>query len=168
MPSSPLRRTLRAAGHHLGAIVQVGKEGLTDAVARQLDEALAHHELVKLKVGTESPEDRFEVAAALGDRVGAQIAQVLGRTVLVYRRHPERPRYEAAPAGGGQGEAPPRAPRAGARRGARPARRPASKPSPRGSRPPPRGAGAKSPARRAGGKAPRRGGAAAGRRPRAR
>jgi RNA-binding protein len=97
MPSSPLRRRLRAAGHHLAPIVQVGKEGLTDAVVRQLDEALAHHELVKLKVGTESPEDRFEVAEALGGRAGAQIAQILGRTVLAYRRHPEEPRYEAAP-----------------------------------------------------------------------
>jgi RNA-binding protein len=97
MPSSPLRRTLRAAGHHLSAIVQVGKEGVTDAVLNQLSEALDHHELVKLRVGTESPEDRFEVAEALADRADAQVAQVLGRTVLVYRKHPEKPRFEAAP-----------------------------------------------------------------------
>src|SRR5215208_141721 len=97
MPSSPLRRALRAAGHRLHPIVQVGKEGVTDPVLRQLGEALDHHELVKVKVGTESPEDRFEVADALGDRAGAQVAQILGRTVLVYRRHPETPRFEAAP-----------------------------------------------------------------------
>lgn len=94
MPSTKLRRTLRAAGHHLNAIVQVGKEGVTDPVVRQLDEALLAHELVKVKVGTESPEDRFEAADRLGAETGAQIAQVLGRTVLVYRRHPEHPRYE--------------------------------------------------------------------------
>jgi RNA-binding protein len=105
MTSSPLRRKLRAAGHHLSPIVQVGKEGVTDAVLRQLDEALDHHELVKLKVGTESPEDRFEVADAIGARAGAQIAQVLGRTVLAYRRHPEKPRFEPAPgAGAAKGE----------------------------------------------------------------
>jgi RNA-binding protein len=94
MPSSPLRRALRAAGHHLSPVVQVGKEGVTDAVLRQLDEALDHHELVKVKVGTESPDDRFEVAAALAERAGARIAQVLGRTVLAYRKHPEKPRFE--------------------------------------------------------------------------
>jgi RNA-binding protein len=101
MPSTPLRRRLRAAGHHLSAIVQVGKEGVSDAVVRQLDEALAHHELVKVKLGTETPEDRFEAAEALGARTGAAIAQILGRTVLVYRRHPEHPRFEAAPAASG-------------------------------------------------------------------
>src|SRR5512138_685419 len=92
MPSSALRRTLRGAGHHLSPVVQVGKEGITEAVIRQLSEALDVHELVKVKVGTESPEDRFEVAERFGREAGGQVAQVLGRTVLVYRRHPERPR----------------------------------------------------------------------------
>jgi RNA-binding protein len=96
MPSSPLRRRLRAAGHHLFPVVRVGKEGVTEAVRRQLDQALADHELVKVKVGSESPEDRFDAAERLGDGLGAQVAQVLGRTVLVYRRHPEKPRFESA------------------------------------------------------------------------
>lgn len=95
MPSSPLRRRLRAAGHHLAPVVQVGKEGVTEAVLRQLDGALAAHELVKVKIGTESPEDRFEAAGRLGAESGAAVAQVLGRTVLVYRKHPEKPKFEA-------------------------------------------------------------------------
>jgi RNA-binding protein len=94
MPSTKLRKALRGAGHHLSAVVQVGKEGVTDAVLAQLDEQLAAHELVKVRIGTESPEDRFEAAERLGAAAGAQIAQILGRTVLVYRRHPERPRFE--------------------------------------------------------------------------
>jgi RNA-binding protein len=94
MPSSALRKALRAAGHHLSPVVQVGKEGVTDAVLRQLDAQLGAHELVKVRIGTESPEDRFEAADRLGAAVGAQVAQILGRTVLVYRRHPEKPRFE--------------------------------------------------------------------------
>lgn len=94
MPSGKLRKALRAAGHHLSPVVQIGKEGVTDAVLRQLDEQLGVHELVKVKVGTESPEDRFEVTDRLAGEAGAQVAQVLGRTVLVYRRHPEKPRFE--------------------------------------------------------------------------
>jgi RNA-binding protein len=114
MPSGPLRRTLRAAGHHLSPIVQVGKEGATEAVARQLEQALYDHELVKVKVGAESPEDRFEAAERLAAAAGGQLAQILGRTLLVYKRHPETPRFEprapselAAPAD----EAPPPPPR---------------------------------------------------------
>ncbi|WP_242360773.1 ribosome assembly RNA-binding protein YhbY [Anaeromyxobacter sp. SG17] len=98
MASTRLRKTLRAAGHHLSPVVQVGKEGVTEAVLRQLDDALGTHELVKVKIGTETPEDRFEAADRLGAETGAQVAQILGRTILVYRRHPEKPRYEAAPA----------------------------------------------------------------------
>lgn len=99
MPSSPLRRRLRAAGHHLAPVVQVGKEGVTEAVLRQLDRALTDHELVKVKVGTESPDDRFGSSEALRDGVaGAAVVQVLGRTVLLYRRHPKKPRFEPLPA----------------------------------------------------------------------
>ncbi len=99
MPSSPLRRRLRADGHHLSPVVQVGKEGVTGPVLRQLDRALLDHELVKVKVGTESPEDRFATAEALlAGADGAQLAQILGRTMLLYRRHPKKPRYEPLPA----------------------------------------------------------------------
>ncbi len=96
MPSSKLRKALRAAGHHLSPVVQVGKDGLTEAVLRQLDVQLLAHELVKVKVGTESPEDRFETAERITSEAGAQVAQILGRTVLVYRRNPEAPRFEPA------------------------------------------------------------------------
>jgi RNA-binding protein len=98
MPSGPLRRKLRAAGHHLAPVVQVGKEGVTAAVVRQLDQALLDHELVKVKVGTESPEDRFEAAERLAADAGAHVAQILGRTILVYRKRAERPQFEPGPA----------------------------------------------------------------------
>jgi RNA-binding protein len=94
MPSSKLRKALRAAGHHLAPVLQVGKEGVTEAVLKQLDEQLTAHELVKVRIGTESPEDRFEAADRLGAAAGVQLAQILGRTILVYRRHPEKPKYE--------------------------------------------------------------------------
>ncbi len=94
MPSGKLRKALRAAGHHLSPVVQVGQAGVTDAVVRQVEEALAVHELIKVKIGSESPEDRFETAEQLGVASAAQVAQILGRTVLLYKRHPERPRFE--------------------------------------------------------------------------
>ncbi len=138
MTASRLRKALRAAGHHLSPVVQVGKEGVTPAVLKQLDEALLAHELVKVKVGSESPEDRFEAAARLSSGPGVLLAQLLGRTMLVYRRHPQKPKFEpearparAAPVKlprtGGTRSGSPRAGRGPARGGAgdrdRPARR---------------------------------------------
>jgi RNA-binding protein len=101
MPASKLRQALRAAGHHLSPVLQVGKVGTTPALQGALDAQLLAHELVKLKVGSESPQDRFEVAAWLVATPGVQVAQVLGRTVLAYRKHPERPKFEPGPKGAG-------------------------------------------------------------------
>lgn len=94
MPSGPLRRRLRAAGHHLAPIVQVGKGGVTEPVNRQLAQALDDHELVKVKIGAESPVDRIEAAELLSAGTAAQVAQILGHTLLLYRRHPKKPRFE--------------------------------------------------------------------------
>jgi RNA-binding protein len=94
MPSSPLRRTLRAAGHHLSPVVHVGHEGITGGLVRQTAQALLDHELIKVKVGTESPEDRFETAERLGSESEAAVVQILGRTFLLYKKHPDKPRFE--------------------------------------------------------------------------
>jgi|SRR4051812_16367463 RNA-binding protein len=98
MPSTPLRRRLRALGHSLNAIVHVGKDGVTDAVARQAVAALHDHELIKVKIGGECPQDRFEVAERLGEEPGVKVVQILGRVVLLYKRHPHKPRIEKAAA----------------------------------------------------------------------
>jgi RNA-binding protein len=94
MPSGDLRRRLRAAGHALSPVVQLGKLGTTEAIGKQIARALLDHELIKVKVGTECPDSRFEVAARLGAEPGVQVAQILGRTVLLYKRHPKKPRFE--------------------------------------------------------------------------
>ena len=85
------RRHLRALGHHLAAVLQVGHEGVTDAVARQADAQLEKHELIKIKVSENAPQDREEAAAQLAEKCGAHLAQVLGRTALLYRRRKEKP-----------------------------------------------------------------------------
>ena len=94
MPSGPLRKTLRAAGHELTPVVQLGKTGVTPAVLAQMSTALDHHELIKIKIGAECPDDRFTVADACAEVPRAHVAQVLGRTVLVYRRHAKEPKFE--------------------------------------------------------------------------
>jgi RNA-binding protein len=94
MPSGPLRRRLRALGHPLRAVVQVGKAGVTPAVSKQAAQALDDHELIKVKISSECPEDRFQVAEALAAVPGVNVAQVLGRVVLLYKRHPQHPRIE--------------------------------------------------------------------------
>jgi RNA-binding protein len=94
MPAGALRRKLRAHGHALKPLVQIGKGGVTKGVLAQVAQALFDHELVKVRIGTECPADRFAVADALAEQPGTSVVQVIGRTVLTYKRHPKKPRFE--------------------------------------------------------------------------
>lgn len=86
------RRHLRALGHSLAPVAQIGKAGLSDAVVAAIDTALVDHELIKIKVLETVDGDRDELARALAERTRAEVAQILGRTVLLYRADPDEPR----------------------------------------------------------------------------
>ncbi len=86
------KRTLRALGHHLKPLVQVGHAGVTPALVLALEQALLDHELVKVRVLDTAPEPRAQVAVALASASGSEVAQVLGRTVLLYKARPEDPK----------------------------------------------------------------------------
>lgn len=94
MPSTPLRRRLRGLGHPLAPVVQIGKQGATEAVFKQVGQALLDHELIKVKLGGECPETRFELAERFGAESGVNVVQILGRTIVLYKRHPKKPKYE--------------------------------------------------------------------------
>lgn len=92
--SGAQRRALRALGHHLDAVLQIGQRGITDSVVDAAVEALTRHELIKISVGRESPVDRQEGPVALARLTGSHVAQVLGRTALLYRRRFDDPAVE--------------------------------------------------------------------------
>jgi RNA-binding protein len=87
-------RHLRALGHELSPVVSIGKEGLTDAVVSAANAALLTHELVKVKVQSEAPIDRKLAASELASKTESALAQVLGRTFLLYKRHPKKPKIQ--------------------------------------------------------------------------
>jgi RNA-binding protein len=96
MPSpTPLngrqRRHLRALAHHLEPLVQVGKEGVTDAVVAAADQALTDHELIKIRLPQIDRDERGQMALELERGTRAAIAGTTGRVVLLYRRHPNEP-----------------------------------------------------------------------------
>lgn len=90
--TSKQRAFLRSQAHHLKAVVQVGKEGITDATLTSLREALNTRELLKVKVQEAAPLTAREAGEELVSSLeGAHHVQTIGRTVVLYRRHPEKP-----------------------------------------------------------------------------
>jgi RNA-binding protein len=96
------RRFLRALGHHLDPLVKIGKEGVTDGVCAELEQALLDHELVKIRVLESCPDGRGAVASRLARSCEASVAGEIGRTALLYRAHPEKPRIELPASGRAQ------------------------------------------------------------------
>jgi RNA-binding protein len=94
MLSGKQRRHLRALGHELKPIVQIGKDGIDDGVVKAVDQALADHELIKIKVAEVAKLDRHEAADELAAQTKSEVAQVLGNTVLLYRPDPDDPQIK--------------------------------------------------------------------------
>ena len=84
LPNAQIR-FLRGQAHDLKAILQVGGKGITDALAAEVDGALEHHELIKVKVAAADREDRDAMIAALAERTGAVLVQRIGHTAVLYR-----------------------------------------------------------------------------------
>jgi len=97
------RRYLRSIGQQRKPVVMIGRAGLSDSVMREVKTALKDHELIKIRLGPECELERKEAATMLSERSNSQIAQVVGRTMLLYRPREEDPTIEL-PLAGAQGE----------------------------------------------------------------
>ena len=94
--TSDERRAFRGRGHTLDPVVHIGAAGATLAIAVQTHEQLESHELVKVRVLESCPHTIEEIAYWLHRAVEADVAQILGRTLLVWRSRGVRPRDPGA------------------------------------------------------------------------
>jgi RNA-binding protein len=86
------RRYLRGEAHGLEPVIHVGKEGLSESLASAVNDALLAHELIKVRVLDGCPLERDEVAEALPGLVKADFVGLIGRIVILYKRHPHKPK----------------------------------------------------------------------------
>ncbi len=84
------RAAFRAKANHLEPLFQVGKGGMSEALIKQTDDALKARELIKVKVLLESsPITPRETADELAKATGAEVIQVIGGVIVLYRESPE-------------------------------------------------------------------------------
>lgn len=84
------RAQFRAKANHLEPLFQVGKGGMSDALIKQTDDALRARELIKVKVLLESsPITPRETADELAKATGAEVIQVIGGVIVLYRESEE-------------------------------------------------------------------------------
>ncbi|HHW36861.1 MAG TPA: ribosome assembly RNA-binding protein YhbY [Bacillales bacterium] len=83
------KRFLRSKAHHLNPIFQVGKGGVNENMIKQIVEALEVRELIKVSVLQNCEFDRDEVADSLAKGARAELVQIIGNTIVLYKESVE-------------------------------------------------------------------------------
>ena len=79
------KRHLRALGHKLKPLIQIGKKEIEESLVAEATAALEHHELIKVKLLESCMLDKHEASELLAAACQADVAQILGKTFLLYR-----------------------------------------------------------------------------------
>ena len=89
--SNTQQRYLRGLAHAIKPVVLIGGKGLSPSVLAEIDLALEHHELVKVKVSADNREARDEMVAEFVLKTRSTLVQRIGNIATLYRRSRERP-----------------------------------------------------------------------------
>ncbi len=83
------KRFLRSKAHHLNPIFQVGKGGVSENMIKQIIDALEARELIKISVLQNCEEDKHTVAEKLVQGAKAELVQIIGNTIVLYKESRE-------------------------------------------------------------------------------
>ena len=92
MLTSKQRAYLRSLANSAETILQVGKEGISENLIKQVDDALTARELIKGKVLETAPGFAGEIAAQLAEATGSEVVQVIGMRFVLFRRNLKNPK----------------------------------------------------------------------------
>lgn len=76
---------LRGLAHEIKPVVMVGGNGLTEAVLTEVENALTHHELIKIKVRAEDREEKAEIIHDICHKTNSTKVHVIGHNLTIYR-----------------------------------------------------------------------------------
>jgi len=89
--NSAQTKQLKSLAHPLKPVVRMGQKGLTDAVIAEIELALDHHELIKVKLAG-GRDERDDVVSQIIARTQSERIALTGGIVVLYRQHPEAPK----------------------------------------------------------------------------
>jgi RNA-binding protein len=85
------RSYLRGLANTIPPVIQLGKDGITDAVIKQVDDVLESRELIKLTILRNSILDPREACDMLCEATGSDPVQVIGNRFAIYRKSKNKP-----------------------------------------------------------------------------
>lgn len=92
--TSKQRAYLKSLASNLDPIFQVGKSSLTPEFTEAISESFNKRELIKIAVLKNCMDDPNEIAQVLAERAHAQVVQVIGKKIVLYKPDKENPKIE--------------------------------------------------------------------------
>ena len=86
-------RHLRGLTHHLQPVVTVADKGLSENVMAEIETALDHHELIKVKLRSDR-DTRKQWVSEIESSCGAQTVHTIGQVACFFRRNAKKPVVE--------------------------------------------------------------------------
>ena len=83
--TSKQRAYLKGLAMTMDPIFQIGKSSLTPELTAAVAEALEARELIKLNILKNCVDDGNELAAVTAERTHAQVVQVIGKKIVLYK-----------------------------------------------------------------------------------
>ncbi|MFT5549093.1 MAG: RNA-binding protein [Candidatus Azotimanducaceae bacterium] len=80
-------KRLRAESHQLKPVVMIGQNGLTEAVQNEIEIAIEHHELIKIRIPASEKSVKKQMIDAICARHKAEPVQAIGNIAVIYRRN---------------------------------------------------------------------------------
>lgn len=84
------RQFLKGLAHHLSPVVMLGGNGLTEGVLAEIDNALNHHELIKVKIAGADREVKQLIIDAIVRETNAVNVQTIGHILVLYRQSDDK------------------------------------------------------------------------------
>jgi|TARA_R110000868_G_scaffold242201_2_gene497720 RNA-binding protein len=81
---------LKGLAHALKPVVQLGNNGLTEGVLAEIDGAIKHHELIKVKIPTDDKEEKALIMDAIIRETGALKVQAIGHILVLFKQSDEK------------------------------------------------------------------------------
>lgn len=88
--NSKQRAKLKSLAQKLDAIIQIGKNGVTDETIKVVSDAFNTKELIKIKKIDSSPIDQKEIAKILAEKTNSEIVQIIGSKIVLYKKNQDK------------------------------------------------------------------------------
>lgn len=79
------RAYLKSLAMTMDPIFQIGKNSMSPELTQAVKEALDARELIKISVLKNCADDPRELAAMMAERTHAQVVQVIGKKIVLYK-----------------------------------------------------------------------------------